>query len=426
MDVFWLDTAANVGKGSSNTPLDNADVAIIGAGFTGLATAYYTGLAGARTVVFEEAAIGSGASGRNGGQVLRGWPADAKELVRSYGFEIAQTLWSVSDDAVKRVAQLAGSLDTACDLENPGHLEGSLSAGDRRKLEDELRTLEGLGASGIALWDGAQIEEAVGTHAYPLGLYDPKGMAFHPKKYADGLAAQARAAGARIVEHCRVVGWERRGEGFRLELADGRRCQARRLVVATNGYTPTFARPLSARLIPVDSAQIAVELKSPEMLPPAMPTVSDGGAEYNYFRRGGQRHLLVGGRVPLSEVQRGAFPTLAAQLGVVFPQLQGQCRVTHRWSGRIALSSDGIPHLWNLGPALWTAGGYTGHGAALSSQMGYFLAQLALDQSEDDPRIRTLLEIPWRRFPLGRAARWALPTAFRIMDWRAQRRLQRH
>ncbi len=400
MTSYWEAT------GTAGLPKDwptwarTCDVLIIGAGFTGLAAAYYLAKSGLHVVIMEKHTVAYGASGRNGGQVLGGWPSDLNALRKRLGWECAQSLWTISEEALARVPTLIAEEGIHCDLHTVGHLEAVGDGGGERGLHEELSLLQSVAGHPYAWWDRTRIVEEVGTSLYVGGLYDPSGMAFHPRDYAIGLAHAGLRYQVQLHQSTPVQAVERLGSGrFRVRTPRGT-VDSKEVILATNAYAPRFAHYVKARLLAVHSAQIAVQLDNPTLLPLRMPTVSDGQASYNYYRRVGEQVLLFGGRVPVRELRMGRYPSLLEQLRRVFPFLANP-QVVSQWSGRIALSTDYMPHLHQLPNGIWTAGGYTGHGAALATQMGWLLSQGVLHGRECD-QVRLLDSLPWQRWPLKR------------------------
>ncbi|MCL5115789.1 MAG: FAD-binding oxidoreductase [Firmicutes bacterium] len=402
----------------------SADVAVVGAGFTGLATAYFLARRGVSVVVVEAERLGYGASGRNGGQVLSGWPVEIVTVAERHGKSAAEALWSLSEEALARVQALAGEERIDCGLEAIGHLEAADSRSQVATLERELAQISQWVKRPVAWWDGAMIESRIGTRAYRGGLFDPGSLAFHPLNYVLGLAAAVGRLGGQIYQETTIESIDAVGErSFRLSTSAGPTITASAVVLATNAYIPAFAHWLRSRILPVHSAQIAVSLANPNALPERMPTVSDTKAELNYYRRIGERTFLFGGRALTSELRAERFDSLAQQLVRLFPQLQGT-RVTHQWAGRIALSYDFLPHMTQMPDGIWAVGGYTGHGAALSTEMGYLLSEVVTGGKPDE-RLEALLALPWRRFPLGRISRALFPLVLHVMDMRQRRALAR-
>ncbi len=421
MESYW-----SVGTEAPDTPplpsTLRVDAAVVGAGFSGIAAAYYLAEAGLSVALLEAGEAADGASGRNGGQVLPGWSENMVRVADRHGVEVAGALWSLAEEALRRVSDLAAMHNIDCDLARVGHLEAGGSAREIAELEAELRFLERWRDRNRSWWDAAQIEAAVGTRAYLGGYFDPGGMAFHPRRYALGLLGQARRMGVQLYQHTPVRGWERRHGGFRVGAGQGF-VECREIVLATNAYPPAFAPWLRSRILPVSSAQVAIRLSERDVLPPAMPTVSDTKAELNYYRRVGQDTFLFGGRALASEFRRGDFASLRRQLADLFPSL-ARAPVTHQWSGRIAITRDFIPHLMRMPDGVWTLGGYTGHGAALSTEFG-FLAAHAVTHERPDPRAEALMAMDWHAFPLGRAGRHLFPVVVGALDVRRRLALKR-
>lgn len=391
------------------------DAAVAGAGFSGIAAAYYLAQAGLSVALLEAGEATDGASGRNGGQVLPGWSENMVRIADRHGLEVAEALWSLSEEALRRVSGLVAMHNLDCELVRDGHLEAGASPREIAELEAELRFLERWRDRDRRWWDAGQIETAVGTRAYLGGYFDPGGMAFQPRRYALGLLREARRMGVQLYQHTPVRGWERRSGGFRLAAGQGF-VECREVVLATNAYPPAFAQWLRSRILSISSAQMAIRLPDRDVLPLDMPTVSDTKAELNYYRRVGQDSFLFGGRALAKEFRRGDFPSLRQQLAALFPNL-ARAPITHQWSGRIAITRDLIPHLMRMPDGVWALGGYTGHGAALSTELGFLVAH-AITHERPDPRAEALMAMHWHPFPLGRAGRRLFPVVVGALDVR--------
>ncbi len=414
MESYWS-VGVEVPETSIVSTTVRVDAAVVGAGFSGIAAAYYLARAGLRVAILEAGEAADGASGRNGGQVLPGWSENMVRIAEHHGVEVAEALWSLSEEALGRISELVDVHRLECDLVQVGHLEAGETPGQVAELEAEMRFLDRWRTRERCWWDPRQIESAVGTSAYQGGYFDPAGMAFHPRRYALGLLRQTLAMGAQLYQNTPVRGWERRNGGFRVTAGPGV-VECQEVVLATNAYPPADAPWLRSRILPVSSAQIAVKLANPQAVPANMPTVSDTKAELNYYRRVGKDTFLFGGRALASEFRQGEFPSLRRQLAMLFPNL-AESAVTHQWSGRIAITRDLMPHLARMQDGVWALGGYTGHGAALSTEFGFLVADAIVHQ-RPDPRAEALMAIDWQAFPLGRAGRGLLPVVVGALDLR--------
>ncbi len=416
MQSYWYTTSRV--KPVEAPPLKSSlrtNVLVVGGGFTGLATAYFLRRRGIEVAVLEAEEPGYGASGRNGGQVLSGWPLEMVSLRERLGDETARALWEMSEDALARVETLVSDEHIDCQLVHPGHLEAAASPAKARLLERELLLLESWGYRRCEWWNGPEVQRRIGTSGYLAGLYDPRSMAFHPLDYARGLAIAAQRQGALLFGRSAVREVTRKGGDFQVTTEDGIKATGEALVLATNAYVPGFAHWLKRRVLPVTSTQIAVTLPCAGALPENMPTVSDTKIDMHYYRRVGGETFLFGGRSSRKDLASGHYRDLHKALISMFPGLR-EAAVTHQWHGRIALSRDFIPHIGETPEGIWTASGYTGHGAALSTEMGYLLAA-AIAGEPPKPLWTMLRDIPWRHFPLSPVLRRVLPTLLNAVEF---------
>ncbi len=157
-----------------------------------------------------------------------------------------------------------------------------------------------------------------------------------------------------------------------------------------------------------------------------MPAVYDNTGAYNYFRRAGHQHLLFGGAAPRGEIRRGDFATLQHELALMFPSLVN-ARITHQWTGLVGISRDFLPHLARLPQGMWVAAGYSGHGVALATEMGWILSKAVLHGEHDD-QVRALTDLAFKPYPLGVAlwSRVLVPLALDTMKYRNRLSARQH
>lgn len=352
-----------------------ADVAVVGAGFTGLSAAYHLALAGASVAVFEAGEVGEGASGRNGGQVLPGYDRDYPELVERLGLARAQAMWRLSLSAIERMEAIMAREGIECGWEAYGHLEAATTAAQRDALARAGDALARDLQHPTRLLGPAEMEAAVGSPFYIAGLEFPTARAFHPLLYARGLAAAAARRGAVILQGRRVTAVHRRDGEYAVAWGEGR-TSCREVIVATNAYVPPFAPWLRRRILPVTSTVVATAPLAPgyaARILPGRQTLSDLKTPMYYFRVTADARLVFGGGT--GEEGRS--------LVRVFPYLEGT-RIDYRWHGRVAVSADWLPHIGRTPEGWLYAAGYTGHGAAFSTEAGAMLAALALGEGTDD------------------------------------------
>lgn len=421
-------------------PLE-ADVCIVGGGYTGLWTAYY--LAGlrpqARIVVLEAAFAGYGASGRNGGWVTSELPGSRAIYARGPGGKagvraLEEELRSTVDE-VGRVCE-AESID--CDFVRGGRLSVATSPAQLARLRAGLAALRewGDGDDICAFLSRDETRGRINVAGALGGLYAPASARVQPAALAAGLAAAAERRGVEIYEATRVIetlpigasGSGGVGAVARTVFGD---VQARSVLRCTEGFTAGL--PGSRRaLLPMNSSMVVTQ-----PLPAAVwkdigwdgfETLSDEAHAYVYAQRTADGRIAIGGRgVPyrfgsavdqLGATQPSTVAALAAALRRMFPAA-GDAPLEHAWCGVLGVPRDWCASVSYHPPSgLGWAGGYTGHGVAAANLAGRTLA--ALVAGEPSP----LTSLPWvghrSRLWEHEPARWAgvhgLYALYRLAD----------
>jgi len=407
---FWHETC-----GDDLTPRPalagdvEADVAIVGAGLTGLWIAWYLLQRdpGLRVVLIEREVAGFGASGRNGGWCSALFPQSTAGLERRHGRDAAVRMRRAMVDTVDEVARAAAEAGIAFDYAKGGTVAFARNAAQLAAARAEVEQARSYGVDALELWGAERVRAAGtrrGTHA--LGaVFDPACARIHPAKLVRGLARAVEHRGATIHERTEVLEWSGRGAGTAGGASvrtDRGVVRADRVVIATEGYAPT-ARQTHRRVLPMYSLMIATE--------PLPESVWDeiGIAHGQTFTD--QRHLIVYGQRTADDRfvfgGRGApyhfgsridpafdrvprvFRHLAATLAELFPQLPA-FEVTHAWGGPL-----GVPRDWHASvrydPAsgVASAGGYVGDGLSTTNLAGRTLADLLTGTRSE------LTELPW-------------------------------
>jgi len=399
---FWHDTAPDPLEPRAPLPGDlDVDVAIVGAGYTGLWTAYYLAAAdpGLRVVVLEREIAGFGASGRNGGWCSALFPASTARLARMAGRAGAVAMRRAMQATVGEVGRVAVGEGIDCHWSRGGTV---LLARTPQQLErargevDQARAF-GFGEEDLRLLGAGEARALLAASGVLGGTYTPHCAAIHPLRLARGLAEAVERRGVRLYEQTPVTsiapGWARTPHGA---------VRAAHVLRATEGYTPQLPG-LGRVLAPVYSLMIATE-----------PLPHRVGEEIGLTRRetfGDYRHLIIygqrtadgrlafggrgapyhfGSRVrPGFDREPAVFAALRRTLGELLPAL-GQVGVTHAWGGPLGVPRDwcasvGLDRATGLG---W-AGGYVGDGVATSNLAGRTLADLVLGRDSD------LVHLPW-------------------------------
>lgn len=389
----------------------DCDIAVIGAGLTGLNAALTLREAGQSVVVLEARQPGWGASGRSGGQLIFGYGMAPDTLAKQ---PQASALWQLGQSALKRVGDLCKKYGIECDYQ-AGHIHAALNAGQLRTLATWQSVLRRrFDHFDSELMDQRAIRSAIATERYIGGLRDRSSAHIHPLNYTLGLADAALRAGCRIfggtaVQHIAP------GTPVTLQTPGGTlRCK--HLVVACNAYLGSLLPELAQRFLPVGS-YIGATAPLEQSLIPHREAVADMNHLLAYYRMSRDNRLLFGARVGLSNQPPADLSTrLQQRMQQTFPQLQGT-GFDYVWGGLVGVTQKRLPQLGLLTDNIWFAQAYSGHGMALSGLAGQLLAEAIQGRSA---RFDLLAQIPQRAIPGGR---WGqallLPIAsswLRLMD----------
>lgn len=386
VDSFWFDSS-----GLRDDPLRaplrgdaKADVAIVGGGFTGLATAIAIARRqpGRRVVVLEGARCGYGASGRNGGFADVMYPAFA-DFVASHAPAVSRAVYDVIATGARAIERFATDDGVACDREPNGALRLASTDAQIEVLAEEQRGLASIGID-AKLVDGAALQALVRTERFRAALQTPDTAIVNPAKLARGMARLAESLGVAIHEGTRVVRLEP-GSTIRVTTEHGR-VDAAQVVLATNGYTPQLGI-FRTRLLPLCNYVVATEPLSTAQWDAigwsGRQGLSDARVQFMYLRPTADGRIVAGGEMapyfagsePSSGNYAPAIEKLQTSLLATFPQLAG-IRFTHAWGGTMAFTRDFTPRIGTLGPDgnCFFGLGYCGEGVVMSQLTGRILA----------------------------------------------------
>ena len=390
-----------------------ADVCVIGAGFTGLGAALELARRGARVVVLEAATVGSGGTGRNGGQVHPGQRREQDWLERGGGEDDARRLWTLAEEARANLHALIGQID--CDWR-----PGLIQARHRPDGGEEEAAYAALMAERydyplLEVVGRERMAHLLGTSLYHGGLIDHGGGHLHPLKLALGMARLAEAAGAAICEHSRVTDIVQRPGGLTVRTERGA-VACDRVIVSGDGYLDGLIPALEARVMPINNFIAVTEpLDDPAILPGDM-AAADSRFVIRYWRKTPDGRLLFGG----GENYTPWFPPDIAgfvrrhMLGT-YPQLAG-AKITHAWGGTLGVTTTRLPYVGEPMPGVLAAAGYSGQGVMLAPYFGKLLGAAAMDEAAT---LEPLKRLPTPAFPGGKWLRW--PALAAGMSWYALR-----
>ena len=373
----------------------DTDVAIVGAGLTGLWTAHELQKRdpGLRITLLEKDIAGFGASGRNGGWCSALFPASAASLEKKHGRDAALAMRRAMVDTVDEVGRAAAEAGIGCDYVRGGTVVYARSGTQWRAAQHEVEQARGYGVDALELWQADRVHARAARGA----VYDPACARVHPARLVRGLARAVERQGAIIHEQTTVEGWE---PGT--VRTDRGAVRARHIITALEGYGATIAQS-KRRILPLYSLMVATQPLDDavwaDMGIAHGQTFSDGRHLVIYGQRTADNRIAFGGRgaryhwgsAIRSEYDRveRVFEHLVATLHDLFPQLP-RLTVEYAWGGPL-----GVPRDWhasvNYDPVtgLGSAGGYVGDGLSTTNLAGRTLADLVTGHDTD------LTRLPW-------------------------------
>jgi len=363
MTSVWLDETA----ADEYPPLGgdvDVDVAIIGAGVAGIATAYHLASAGARVAIVEARTVAEAASGRNAGFLLAGVAENFVAASRRYGDTNALRIWRFTRHNQELVRALVERHRIDCDLAWRGSAQ---AAGDEVEWS-EVRD----GAARLAR-EGVRVRIVATERS---AIYEDDGE-FHPVRYVRGLARAAVDAGARLYERTRAF-----TVGPTEVATSGGRIGAGAVVVCANAYSPHLV-PLRVR--PVRGQMLATAPIARRVF--ERPTYAHRG--YRYWRQRDDGRLLVGGwrdTAVAEETGEEERTTERVQrhLDEFVRAKAPDAAVTHRWAGTMGFSHDSLPYVGRLANGVYVNGGFTGHGMAFATAAGELVADLVRGETRSE------------------------------------------
>ena len=260
---YWLTTAEFPKTDAAHRLPERVDVAVIGAGFTGLSAARTLAKRGASVAVLESETVGWGASSRNGGMVLTGMKLGVNKLISMYGRELTRRMYAASLETIDCVEQIVREEGIDCDFSRCGHLEVACK---QKHFDDYARQAEVIAREfdhQLRVVQRHELSAEIGSTIYYGGMVDEVSAGVNPARYVAGLGHAAIKAGAEIFEHTRVEGVLRessQGEsGWKITTSRGT-LWAREVFVGTSGYTSKATPALQKKIIPIGSFIITTEV----------------------------------------------------------------------------------------------------------------------------------------------------------------------
>lgn len=396
------------------------DVAVIGAGYTGLHAALVTARGGRSTLVLDAEEAGWGCSTRNGGQVSTSIKPSFELLARRHGAQKAADILREGQRSLAFTAEFIEREGIACDFVRVGRFHAAHNAAQYAALAARVQHQPaGLEVPAHLVPRGEQRRE-LGTDVYWGGAVYEAHCSVHPARYHQGLLTKVMDAGAQVAARCPAQAIARQGAHFIVTTARGT-VRAHDVVIATNGYTGALTPWLQRRVIPIGSYMIATEPLPAGLMDRLIPKnriVSDTRKVVYYYRASpDRRSVLFGGRVSHQETDpRVSGPLLQADMAAIFPEL-AEVRISHSWCGFVAYTFDELMHVGQH-DGLHYAMGYCGAGVGTASYFGMRIGQQVLGLPEG----RTALDgLAFQTRPFYTGNPWFLAPSVRYYRWRDSR-----
>ncbi|MFM0416515.1 NAD(P)/FAD-dependent oxidoreductase [Paraburkholderia aromaticivorans] len=396
-DSLWRALlAASPGAGatlSTGVPLTRdleVEVAVIGAGYSGLAAAYALQKRGVDCVVLDANPVGWGASGRNGGVVSSKFRLSFPTIDKLHGLDTAKRMHRLAHEGVRVVETLVDEFQlTRARFEATGslrcaHTEAAFAA--IRAEADWVRTQ--LGDTTMTVQSRAEIEHETGSKGFVGGVLSADAGTILPLEYVCGLARGLTLRGVPIYETTPVRQMHRAPGEPRVTLrTPAGTVRAKQVIVATNAYSDltTATAAYQRELVPFRSAMIATERLPAELdarLMVERRSYTETRRMMKWFRKVDGR-MLFGGRDAFGkEGQTTGFDALQRAMVALFPDL-ADARVAYRWSGYVGMTFNSLPHVGRSDDATTFCLGYNGAGVAMASLLGQHAAALALGETPE-------------------------------------------
>jgi glycine/D-amino acid oxidase-like deaminating enzyme len=376
-DSLWGATAVAAQPAPVLRGAHEADVVVVGGGYSGLSAAIALAERGRSVCVLEAGEAGFGASGRNGGQVIPGLRHVPEELVAAYGRERGERAHRFGQTTADAAFALIERLKLDCTPVRTGWIQAAETDGAMAESRTRVAAWRESGAP-VRMLDRGEFRTLVGSDAYRGGWIHEGGGAVQPLSLARELARAAMALGVRLHANSAALEVSRDGSAWRVATAGGS-VVAPRLLIATNAMTGRLWPRLRETVLPVWSFQVATApldaATRAQVLPQAQP-VSDTRRVLRYFRVDPDGRLVIGGKGRASAPRGpGDFDLQLWTLKRLYPQL-ADVSIEHRWGGQVAVTFDRLPRVLALGEGAFAHIGCNGKGVAWCTAMGPALADL--------------------------------------------------
>ena len=408
---YWWEAAPREAPTEVALPA-KCDVAIIGAGYTGLSAALTLARAGRNVVVLDSDAPGQGASSRSGGMIGHGHRLSYVELIGRFGAEKAKDLVREGIASLDFLKSLIADENIDAKLQSCGRLRGAWTEGALASMRRDAGALRRDFAMPIDDLAKADVRREMAADCYQGALLFRAHGAVHPALLHQGMLQKAREAGVLVAGFTPVTAVNREAKPAVVHTSRGDIASGE-VVATTNGYSGRVLPALARRVVAIPSFMIATEPLGEARVRSLIPNgrmIVETRSTHRYYRPSpdGTR-LVIGGRAALHPIHLDvAARWLMSELRAIFPPLR-DVRVTHAWTGNVAMTRSDLPGIGQR-DGIWYALGCNGGGVAMMPHLGRKLALKILGLPEG----RTAFDdIPLPPVPLYNGTAWFRP----LMTW---------
>jgi glycine/D-amino acid oxidase-like deaminating enzyme len=380
----------------------DVDVCVIGGGLAGLTAAREIARSGWSVVLLEAGRLAASASGRNTGFVLPGFGADVDRLIERVGFERTRDLWALSRAGLDYVRNTVRSEGVSGIDPKDGWLHVS-KIDNSDEIVARVALLGELGCE-IEGWPTERVRAVLRSERYFYAINYPRAFTIHPVNYARKLAAAAERAGARIFENTPALSIDPSGVRKRI-VTPGARLRANHAVLCGNVQLGGLMPRLAATLVPMTTYVITTAPLGEGLAETVgyRGGISDSDTADNHYRIVGDDRLMLSGRATAwARDARRYVGALTGDIKKTYPQL-GEVAVDHAWNGTLGLTLHRMPQIGELGPGVWLASGFGGHGLNTTAMAGNIIAR-AIVEGDESWRQFAPFELVWAGGVFGRAA----------------------
>jgi len=383
---YWWEHGAALPELSNKLP-KNAELLIVGAGYTGLSAAIAASDAGAQVVVVDAGIPGHGASTRNGGMFGAHPRLGFKTLADKFGAPTATGIFNEAQAAFDFTHALIQRENIDCQFEQCGRIQLAWTKAHLDAQRTQVADLKSTTSMNLDIVEPHELAAEINSPCYFGGIRFVDHASLHPRQFHDGLLAAVLERNILVIQQCPIEEIDKSSSGFIARTADGSEMHAEKTLLATNGYTQGKFNWFLRRVFPLPSYLIATEPLSENLinsLAPGKRMMVETRARHSYFRVSpdGSR-FIYGGRAAMTPVSlRVAAKRLRRSLCEVWPELS-DVKLTHSWSGNTGYAFSHMPQVGtHLG--IHFSMGYSGSGVALAPYLGAKAAYVALDDCRGD------------------------------------------